>query len=69
MNKAATSSEASRQGILTTFGAMFGLVFGPSVLANLTVTAYITPIEQEFGWLRSDVSFAFSHVAYMIVAV
>lgn len=69
MSSTATPSEASRQGILTTLGAMIGLAFGPSVLANLTVTAYITPIEQEFGWLRSDVSFAFSLVAYMIVAV
>lgn len=69
MSSTAATSEASRQGILTTFGAMIGLALGPSVLANLTVTAYITPIEQEFGWLRSDVSFAFSLVAYMIVAV
>lgn len=69
MSNTATPSEASRQGILTAFGAMVGLAFGPSVIANLTVTAYITPIEQEFGWLRSDVSFAFSLVAYMIVAV
>lgn len=69
MNNAVTSPDASRQGILTTLGAMVGLAFGPSVIANLTVTAYIAPIEQEFGWLRSDVSFAFSLVAYMIVAV
>ncbi|MGV3590379.1 MAG: MFS transporter [Gammaproteobacteria bacterium] len=69
MSSTTATSEASRQGILTTFGAMIGLALGPSVLANLTVTAYITPIEQEFGWLRSDVSFAFSLVAYMIVAV
>jgi MFS family permease len=62
-------SEASRNGILTTLGATVGLAFGPSVIANLTVTGYITPIEQEFGWLRSDVSFAFSLVAYMIVAM
>ncbi|HET7923973.1 MAG TPA: MFS transporter, partial [Rhodanobacteraceae bacterium] len=62
-----TQSEASRNGILTTLGATVGLAFGPSVIANLTVTGYITPIEQEFGWLRSDVSFAFSLVAYMIV--
>ena len=60
-------SEASRNGILTTLGATVGLAFGPSVIANLTVTGYITPIEQEFGWPRSDVSFAFSLVAYMIV--
>jgi MFS family permease len=64
-----TTSEASRNGILTAFGAMIGLALGPSVIANLTVTAYITPIEQEFGWLRSDVSFAFSLVAYMIVVM
>jgi MFS family permease len=69
MSNATIPPEASRQGILTTFGAMIGLALGPSVLANLTVTAYITPIEQEFGWLRSDVSFAFSLVAYMIVVV
>jgi len=63
------ASEASRQGILTTVGAMIGLALGPSVIANLTVSAYIGPIEQEFGWLRSEVSLAFSIVAYMIVVV
>jgi MFS family permease len=67
MQTATPQSEASRNGLLTTFGAMVGLALGPSVIANLTVTGYITPIEQEFGWLRSDVSFAFSLVAYMIV--
>jgi MFS family permease len=67
MQTATPPSEVSRNGLLTTFGAMIGLALGPSVIANLTVTGYITPIEQEFGWLRSDVSFAFSLVAYMIV--
>ncbi len=65
----ATTTDVSRQGILTTLGAMIGLALGPSVIANLTVTAYITPIEQEFGWLRSEVSLAFSIVAYMIVVM
>jgi MFS family permease len=64
-----TTSEVSRPAILTTFGAMIGLALGPSVIANLTVSAYIGPIEAEFGWLRSDVSFAFSLVAYMIVVM
>ena len=63
----AAPSEASRNGILTTLGATVGLAFGPSVIANLTVTGYITPIEREFGWSRVDVSFAFTLVAYMIV--
>lgn len=61
------ASEASRNGVLTTLGATIGLAFGPSVIANLTVTGYITPIEREFGWSRVDVSFAFTLVAYMIV--
>ena len=64
-----TASEVSRPAILTSFGAMIGLALGPSVIANLTVSAYIGPIEAEFGWLRSDVSFAFSLVAYMIVVM
>jgi MFS family permease len=62
-------SEASRGGILTTLGATVGLALGPSVIANLTVAAYITPIEQETGWSRVDVSFAFTLVAYMIVLI
>ncbi|HJR70598.1 MAG TPA: MFS transporter [Gammaproteobacteria bacterium] len=62
-------SEATRNGVLTTLGATVGLALGPSVIANLTVTGYIPSIEREFGWLRSDVSFAFSLVAYMIVVM
>src|SRR5688572_28534745 len=67
MQTASPPSEGSRNGILTTFGATIGLAHGPSVIANLTVTSYITPIEREFGWSRVDVSFAFTIVAYMIV--
>jgi MFS family permease len=59
--------EGSRNAILTTLGATVGLALGPSVIANLTITGYITPIEREFGWSRVDVSFAFTIVAYMIV--
>src|SRR5262245_24645290 len=63
------TSEASRQGMLTTFGSTIGLALGPSVIANLTVSAYITPIQAEFGWTRVQVSLAFTIVAYMIVLV
>jgi MFS family permease len=62
-------SEASRNGMLTTFGSTIGLALGPSVLANLTVSAYITPIQAQFGWTRVQVSLAFTIVAYMIVLV
>jgi MFS family permease len=69
MQTTTAPAEASRNGILTTLGATVGLAFGPSVIANLTVSAYITPIEQEMGWSRVDVSFAFTLVAYMIVFI
>jgi Major Facilitator Superfamily len=60
-------SEATKDGIFTTIGSIVGLAFGPSVLAVLTISAYIQPIEQEFGWTRVEVSFAFTIVAYIIV--
>ena len=44
-----------------------GLAFGPSVIAVLTISLYIPPIEQEFGWSRVQVSLAFTIVAYLIV--
>jgi MFS family permease len=62
-------SEATTPGILTTLGSTIGLALGPSVLAVLTITAYIVPIQKEFGWTRVQVSFAFTLVAYMIVLV
>jgi MFS family permease len=62
-------SEATSAGILTTLGSVVGLAFGPSVIAVLTISAYIQPIEQEFGWSRVQVSFAFTIVAYLIVVV
>jgi MFS family permease len=62
-----SQSEASDSGILTTFGAMIGLAFGPSVISTLTSSLYITPIQTEFGWTRVQVSLAFTIVAYMVV--
>lgn len=58
-----------KSGVLTTLGAVCGLALGPSVIAVLTISAYIQPIEQEFGWSRVQVSLAFTLVAYMIVLV
>jgi sugar phosphate permease len=59
--------EATTSGILTTLGATVGLAFGPSVISTLTSGLYIPPIQKEFGWMRADVSFAFTIVAYMVV--
>lgn len=63
------NSEVTKEGILTTFGSIVGLAFGPSVLTILTISAYIQPIEEEFGWTRVQVSLAFTIVAYMIVII
>jgi len=60
-------SEVTTSGILTTLGATIGLAFGPSVISTLTSGLYIPPIQKEFGWTRTDVSFAFTIVAYMVV--
>ena len=60
-------SELTTSGVLTTLGSMIGLAFGPSVIAVLTISPYIVPIQEEFGWSRVQVSLAFTIVAYMIV--
>lgn len=62
-------SEMSPGGMLTVLGSTIGLAFGPSVIAVLTIGLYIPSIEQEFGWSRVQVSFAFTIVAYLIVVV
>src|SRR5262245_55682297 len=62
-------SEATTSGILATLGSTIGLALGPSVIAVLTISPYIVPIQQEFGWTRVQVSLAFTIVAYMIVLV
>jgi MFS family permease len=62
-------SEATTPGILATLGSTIGLALGPSVLAVLTITQYIVPIQKEFGWTRVQVSLAFTIVAYMIVLI
>jgi MFS family permease len=69
MDASKPASEATTSGILTTLGSTVGLAFGPSVIAVLTISAYLPPIEKEFGWTRVQSSFAFTLVAYMIVAM
>src|SRR5262252_1929255 len=69
MDSTVQTSEATTFGILTTLGSTIGLALGPSVLAVLTISPYIVPIQEEFGWSRVQVSLAFTIVAYMIVLV
>ena len=69
MESTKAGSEASVSGILTTFGSVVGLAFGPSVIAVLAISPFIPPIEAEFGWSRVQVSLAVTIVSYMIVLV
>src|SRR4030095_15688696 len=62
-------SEATTSGIMTTLGSTIGLALGPSVIAVLSISPYIVPIQEEFGWSRVQVAFAFTIFAYMIVLV
>jgi MFS family permease len=52
---------------MTTIGSTIGLAFGPSVIAVLTVSPFLQPIEQEFGWTRIQSSLAITIVSYMVV--
>jgi MFS family permease len=52
---------------MTTIGSTIGLAFGPSVIAVLTVSPFLQPIEQEFGWTRVQSSLAITIVSYMVV--
>ena len=63
------ASELRKEGVLTTFGSVVGLAFGPSVIAILAISPFIPPIEAEFGWSRVQVSLAATIVSYMVVLV
>jgi MFS family permease len=57
------------KGVATTFAALTGLTFGPSVIAVLSFGVFVRPIQAEFGWSRVQVSLAAIAVSYMIMAV
>ena len=67
MNSKTYEQEATASGIKTTIGSTIGLAFGPSVIAVLTVSPFLLPIEQEFGWTRVQSSLAITIVSYMVV--
>ena len=67
MDTTTYEKNATRLGIMTTAGSTIGLAFGPSVIAVLTVSPFLQPIEQEFGWTRVQSSLAITIVSYMVV--
>jgi MFS family permease len=67
LNSKTYEQEATASGITTTIGSTIGLAFGPSVIAVLTVSPFLQPIEQEFGWTRVQSSLAITIVSYMVV--
>ena len=69
MESTKQSSEATTSGILTTFGSMVGLAFGPSAIVVLSFGPFIPAIERDLGWSRVEVSFAVTIVSWMIVLV
>jgi MFS family permease len=67
LNSKTYEQQATTAGIMTTVGSTIGLAFGPSVIAVLTVSPFLQPIEQEFGWTRVQSSLAITIVSYMVV--
>jgi MFS family permease len=67
VNTKTYEQQATTAGIMTTVGSTIGLAFGPSVIAVLTVSPFLQPIEQEFGWTRVQSSLAITIVSYMVV--
>jgi MFS family permease len=67
LNSKTYEQEATASGITTTIGSTIGLALGPSVIAVLTVSPFLQPIEQEFGWTRVQSSLAITIVSYMVV--
>lgn len=56
-------------GVWTTFAAVFGLTFGPSAIAVLGFGVFVRPLEEEFGWTRTQVSLASVIISWLIVVV
>ncbi len=48
---------------------MLALMFGPSVIAVLSLGVFIRPIETDFAWSRTQVTLASSVVAYTIMVI
>jgi MFS family permease len=67
LNSKTYEQQATTAGIMTTAGSTIGLAFGPSVIAVLTVSPFLQPIEAEFGWTRVQSSLAITIVSYMVV--
>lgn len=72
MAQAGTVSEnggGAKTGAWTTFAAVAGLTFGPSAIAVLGFGVFVRPLEEEFGWTRTQVSLASVIISWLIVIV
>lgn len=63
------AGDGTRTGAWTTFAAVAGLTFGPSAIAVLGFGVFVRPLEEEFGWTRTQVSLASVIISWLIVIV
>lgn len=57
------------RGWAVAVASMVALMFGPSTIAVLSFGLFIRPLEQEFGWSRTDIALASTFVSYTIMLI
>lgn len=62
-------TSARYDGWRVVWASAAALAFGPSTIAVLSLGLFMRPLEQEFGWSRTQVAIATTIVSYMIVLV
>jgi MFS family permease len=56
-------------GWAVALASMVALVFGPSTIAVLSFGLFIRPLEQEFGWSRTEIALASTFISYTIMLI
>ncbi|MRV70444.1 MFS transporter [Duganella sp. FT92W] len=56
-------------GWIVAVASMVALVFGPSTIAVLSFGLFIRPLEQEFGWSRTEIALASTFISYTIMLI
>lgn len=61
--------KAAYPGWLVAVASMVALIFGPSTIAVLSFGLFIRPLEQEFGWSRTEIALASTFISYTIMLI
>ncbi|GJI87599.1 MFS transporter [Duganella hordei] len=68
-SRARDEDRAAYPGWLVAVASMVALIFGPSTIAVLSFGLFIRPLEQEFGWSRTEIALASTFISYTIMLI